>query len=184
MTDTKPGFAPILVGWNVWDVWQKNSLDFEIGGVGLTADRRLRIFVEKTADSAPGSAISDPLNPGRLVGDLVDVLPNAAGLEQDARKEDVPGAALLLDGPATLHTVRFFNRGRAGVVSWPHTSNYLLDKTYLPSAENPVTNAPAPPTLGGTAADAAGTLSEVVKGAVALGVVIGGLVLLAKLKGK
>jgi hypothetical protein len=147
---TDPGFAPIFHGWNVWDVFAKNDLDTEISGIGLTPDRRLRIWVENSVtDGAPAAAVNDPANPGKLVGDMVELVQSAGKLEAAARKESVP-RALLLDGPATSHTVRFFNRAADTALSWPHNDNFLLDVVYQPSAASPLTNAPEPGTLAGT----------------------------------
>lgn len=175
--------APIFAGWNVWDVWQKNDLDFEVMAVGLDRDRRLRVWVEDTADSAPGVKVTDPANPSvtHFNGDEVELLPSTPdALAVKARREDVAGPILTLDGPATLRTVRFYNWGKAGNLAWPHTSNYLLQNVYQPSAQNPVTSAPAPGNVTSTAetgasaaASAIGSSLDTVLFWVAAGVAVG-----------
>lgn len=177
---TDPGFAPIFHGWNVWDVFAKNDLDFEIGGLGLSPDRRLRIWVEDTIkDGAPAAAVNDPANPTKLVGDMIEVIQNAGALAPTARKEDVPSAAFLLDGPATSHTLRFFNRGPETELSWPHNDNFLLDVVYRPTTASPITSAPEPGSLAGTVNDAAHAAKETTKVVVTIvAVVAGGAVLL------
>lgn len=157
------GFASLFPGWNVWSVWQKNDLDFEPLMVGLDPDRRLRLWVEQVASSAPGAAVADPANPLALRGSQVEIIPSAAGLSMLERKEMVPGTALLLDGTATLKFVRFFNRGVGGVVPWPHDANYLVDGVFQPSEESPITSAPPPDSLAGAADKAAQGISTVVK---------------------
>jgi len=67
----------------------------------------------------------------------------------DQRKEQVPGPSMVVSGPATLRTVRFFNRGSQAKMAWPHDESYLLDKTYIPSS-NPATTGPAPGTIPST----------------------------------
>ncbi len=138
-----PGFAPIFAGWNVWSVWQKNDLDTELGGIGLDAERRLRIWVEDTADAASGAQLHDPLNPSAKHFDG-DVLQNAAGLAISVDRSSVPPGIPPIEGAVTLRFVRFFNRGQPTVLPWPHSSNYMLETVYAPSITNPVTNAPAP----------------------------------------
>lgn len=159
MTDAAipPGFAPLFAGWNVWSVWQKNDLDFELGGVGLDAERRLRVWVEDMADAASGAQLHDPLNPSakHFDGDEVDVLQNAAGLAPAVDRTSVPVGIPPLEGAVTLRYVRFFNRGVATVLPWPHSSNYLLEAVYAPAKDNPVTNAPAPVSATETVKDGA-----------------------------
>lgn len=152
-----PGFAPLFAGWNVWSVWQKNDLDFELGGVGLDDERRLRVWVEDTADAASGAQLHDPLNPSakHFDGDEVDVLQNAAGLAPAVDRTSVPVGIPPLEGAVTLRYVRFFNRGAATMLPWPHSSNYLLEAVYAPAKDNPVTNAPAPVSATETVKDGA-----------------------------
>lgn len=175
-----PGFAPIFKGWNVWDVFAKNDLDFELSGVGASPERRLRIFVENSiVDGAPAAAVDDQDNPLKLVGSMIQVIKSPGGLQVATRKEDVPGPALVLDGPATKHTVRFWNRGEDTELSWPQSSNFLLDAVYQPSTTSPITSGPAPSSLPGTldqvgdSAKKTATVVLTVAGvAVGLGVVI------------
>ena len=136
-------FAPIFKGWNVWSVWAKDDLDFEFLMVGVSDERRLRIWVEDEVRTHLGSAdVDDPID---LKGSQVEVLHGPPeGLEPAAIKEKVQGPALLLDGKATLHYVRFFNRGDAGKIKWPHNENFLLDTVYQPSETSPVTQGPGP----------------------------------------
>jgi hypothetical protein len=175
---TPAGFVPVFPGWNVWSVWQKNDLDFEASMFGVGHDQRLKIWVEnEVQDNAPGAAVSDPLspNPTKFRGDMVQIIPDAAGLEAVARKEDVPGpTALVVDGDATLRFVRFYNRGPLTVMPWPHDGNYLLDSAYLPSVTNPVTAAPAPASTAATATEVAKAAASIGSGAVvALGLGLG-----------
>ncbi len=163
MTAIPPGFAPIFAGWNVWSVWQKDDLDFELGGVGLTDERRLRVWVEDTADAASGAQLHDPLNPSakHFDGDEVDVLQNAAGLSVSVDRTSVPVGIPPLEGAVTLRFVRFYNRGVPTVVPWPHSSNYLLEAVYAPAKDNPVTNAPAPVSATETVKEGAAGLGSV-----------------------
>lgn len=183
-----PGFAPIFHGWNVWDVFEKNDLDTEIAGIGLSPDRRLRIWVEDSIkDGAPAAAVNDPANPGKLVGDMIEILQGSGSLQTAARKEDVPGSAFVLDGAAAVHTVRFYNRGPETELSWPHSSNFLLDAVYAPSSSSPITSAPEPGTLAGTvghAADAAGKTAKTVLTIVGIGAGVGLLIWVLAKAGK
>lgn len=191
MTPAPAGFAPVFAGWNVWSVWQKNDLDIEIGSIGLDADRRLRVWVEDTADAASGAQLHDPLNPNptHFDGDEVDLIAGDAGLTVALGRDTVPNAAsLLLDGPATLRFVRFFNRGADTIVPWPHSSNYLLENVYMPSATNAATSAPPPESTGGDVQKAAGAVANAVGGGaklilIGLGIA-GGIYVLSKLKGR
>ncbi len=132
----------VFSGWNVWSVYQKNDLDFEPMMTGLDRGRRLKIWVEVTAAESPGSDINDAL---ALRGSQVQILNGEpTGLEYAARREEQEGPLLMLDGPAELRFVRFFNRGQEGVIPWPHDDNYLLAATYKASAQNPLTAGPAP----------------------------------------
>lgn len=146
------GMAPVFPGWNVWGVYQKTDLDVEILMIGVSRDRRLRIWVENAVDDmAPGAEVGDPLspNPKKFKGEMVQIIPNDAGLFRIIGKE-LGSAGVVLDSPAELRFVRFFNRGAMTALPWPHDENYLLDAVYMPSATNPVTNGPEP---ASTAAD-------------------------------
>lgn len=182
---TDPGFAPIFHGWNVWDVYQKNDLDFHVMELGLEPERILRMWVENATKDAPGAAVADSLNPAALVGDQVELIPSAGTLEPSARKESVPGPAMTLDGPATLYTVRFYNRGAPGELAWPHDSNQLLNTVYAPSTTSAITSGPPPSSLAGSvsnAADKAGDVAKTVLVVVAgVGGVLGLLWLLSQL---
>jgi hypothetical protein len=161
-----PGLAPVFPGWNVWAVWQKNDLDFEISMLGVSADRRLRIWVENAVDdNAPGAAVGDPLSPNvtKFKGEMVQIVPSAGELLPVARKESVPNSVPALDGPPSLFFVRFYNRGQLTSLAWPHDGNHLLDAVYLPSPISPITNAPEPASAAATVDEA----GEVVKGAAA-----------------
>jgi hypothetical protein len=172
---TDPGFAPIFHGWNVWDVFAKNDLDTEIGGIGVSPDRRLRIWVDQSIrDGAPAAEVADPANPLTLVGGTIELIENAGGLQAALRKESVPGPAILLDGPATVHTVRFFNRGPETALSWPHTDNFLLDAVYQPTTASPITNAPEPGTLAGAANAAGAAAAKTTKTVVTIVAVVAG----------
>ena len=161
-TPTPAGFAPVFAGWNVWSVWAKNDLDTELSAIGETADRRLRVWVEDTADAASGAQLHDPLNPSvfHFDGDEVEIIPSDAGLSVALGRETVPNAAdIALDGPATLHFLRFYNRGADTILAWPHSSNYLLESVYMPSSTNAATNAPAPESTGGDVKQAAAAVA-------------------------
>jgi hypothetical protein len=142
-------FITIYPGWNVWDVWQVNSLPFSLLMVGVSRDRQLRIWVEdKVRLGAPGSLVADSID---LKGGQIEVLNGKpVGLTTDQRKEQVPGPIMVVDGPATLRTVRFFNRGGKAKMAWPHDNSYLLDQNYIPAPSNPATTGPAPDTIGST----------------------------------
>ncbi|HXC23126.1 MAG TPA: hypothetical protein VNU28_00960 [Solirubrobacteraceae bacterium] len=175
---TPAGFAPVFAGWNVWSVWQKNDLDIEIGSIGLDADRRLRVWVEDTADAASGAQLHDPLNPSvfHFDGDEVEIIPSDAGLSVALGRETVPNATdLALDGPATLRFVRFYNRGAATILAWPHSSNYLLESVYMPSATNAATNAPAPESTGGDVKQAATAVAAGAGSVLTVVLAVGGL---------
>lgn len=178
-----PGFAPIFKGWNVWDVYALNNLHTEIGGIGVSDDRRLRIWVEnEIKDHAPAAAVDDQANPNKLVGAMIEIIQNAGTLSPAARRVDLPGAPMLLDGPATLHTVRFFNRGDQTELSWPHNDNFLLDTAYEPSAASPITSGAAPSSLAGdvgAAAESIKHLTVVVLEVAAIGAGVGLLIWLA-----
>lgn len=170
------GFAPIFAGWNVWDVWQASDPTFDLMLAGLSQDRRLRIWVENETKAAPGVAVADPANPAALVGDQVQIIPKVEGLELARARGAVPDLAgaqqIGKDGSrAELRTVRFFNRGAAGAVPWPHDENDLLENVWTPSASNPVTNAPQPSSLGGLATE----LSEDAKTALKVVAIVAGV---------
>lgn len=142
-------FLTINPGWNVWDVWQVNDLPFSLMMLGVSPERQLRIWVEDAVRlGAPGALVADSID---LKGGQVEIL-NAkpVGLAQAQRKEQVPGPALLVNGAATLKTVRFFNRGDKATMAWPHDDSYLLDATYVQSPTNPATAGPGPTTIAGT----------------------------------
>lgn len=170
MTERPKGFAPIYEGWNVWDVWQSDDPIQGIGGAimnaGISLERQLRIWVEDAVqDGAPGVAVADPANPAALKGAQVQILPNAGGLTAAASRSEVPELADSLQlgekgSAAVKHTVRFFNRGAAAVLPWPHDQNYVLDAVFQPSAQNPVTNGEPPSSLGGAASSAASAIGH------------------------
>lgn len=169
------GFAQVFKGWNVWAVLAKDSLDFDPLMLGVSPERRLRIWVEEQADKAPGVAVADPANPFALKGGQVEMMQSAEGLESD---REMPGGSLLLDGPSTRVFVRFFNRGEAAVTPWPRDANFLLDTVYTPDAENPLTNASPPASLGGAASGAADKINSMLTAvAIVGGVAIGAYVL-------
>lgn len=175
--------VPVFPKWNVWAVWAADDLTFDATMIGVSADRRLRIFVEDTASAVPGVEVADPMNPAALKGAQVELMTSAGTLAALGRKEQVPGPAMLLPGPAKLRFVRFYNRGEGGVLpSWPHTDNFLLDAVYFPEEDDPITGGPPPASLEGaidgaldTAERAAKTTAKVVL--VGLGVVgVGALI--------
>lgn len=155
-------FAPIFKGWNVWGVWQAKDLDFDLLMIGVSRDRRLQIWVEDAIRlGAAGASVADPLD---LKGSQIQILPGAPeGLQVRARKEDVAGPAMILNGPGELRYVRFFNRGNVSQLVWPRSTNYLLEKVYTPSDKAPATQGPAPTTISDTVSEGG---SEVVKSVV------------------
>jgi hypothetical protein len=156
------GFATVFKGWNVWGVQQKDDLDIEPLMIGVSRDRRLRVWVEEAADAAPGTAVADTANPFALKGSQVELINSVGDLvPAETQAAALPGTAL--DGPATVRLVRFFNRGAEAVTPWPHDSNYLLDTVYQPATNNPITNAPAPSSLAGTATQVTSDVGSVVK---------------------
>jgi hypothetical protein len=169
------GFAPVAKGWNVWAVLARNELAFDPLMLGVSPERRLRIWVEDAADAAPGANIADEWHVGKLKGEQVEIIQSAEGLEpSEERAQHLPGSTLNFDPNHTRVFVRFFNRGAAGVTPWPRDENFLLDTVYEPTAESPITSAPEPSTLEGSAGAAVQGAGEVVKvvailGGVALG---------------
>lgn len=140
--------APVFNGWNLWSVWQVNSLPFSIMMLGVSQDRQLQIWVEDAVRlNAGGSVVADPID---LKGGQVEILTGDSGLSPAVRKEQVQGPAMVVNGPATLRFVRFYNHGPDTSLPWPHDESYLLDTVYQPSAANPATNTPAPTTIGST----------------------------------
>lgn len=147
-------FLTVYPGFNVWDVWQVNDLPFSIMMIGIDNNRQLRIWVEDSVRlGAPGATVADSID---LKGGQVEILNGpVSGLKVDRRKEQVSGPAMVVSGPATLRTVRFFNRGSKAVMAWPHDESYLLDKSYVPDSSVPATSGPGPTTIGGTVASGA-----------------------------
>lgn len=182
------GFAPIFAGWNVWDIWQADSPSFSVMNVGLSLERQLRVWVEnQIKDNAPGADVADPLNPAALRGDQVQPIAHPTGLAIAATRADIPelaGASLNSAGnTATLRSVRFFSRATAPIgslvtsMAWPHDDDYLLNAVYQPSSSNPITSAPQPGSLAGTASAAADFAGSAIKvlaigGGVVLAVVL------------
>jgi len=173
--------AQVFKGWNVWAVLRKNDLSFNPLMVGVNADRRLRMWVEAAADQAPGVNVSDPANPFGLKGGQVELLQAPEGLEPFAEvSSEMPGQVPLLfgDAPSSRVFVRFYNRGAEAVTPWPHDEDFFLDTIYQPSAENPLTSAPAPGSLAGSAGEAADKVGGALKViAIVAGVGIGALLL-------
>jgi hypothetical protein len=159
MTDLPTGMAPVFFGWNVWTLYQTTKPDesvlAKIWHLGIAEDQMARLWVEnQIEDNAPGANVSDPVNPDveHLRGDEVQMLPGRPSLAIAAAREkagfadpqhlgtdDAPGAPI-------ERTVRFYNRGKATVMPWPHDKNFLVDVVYQPSASNVLTNGPAPKT--------------------------------------
>lgn len=134
-------FAPVFAGWNVWSVYQTLNLDFSILMVGLSRDSRLKIWVEDQVRLyAPDTAVADPVD---LKGSQVQIVRGRPTLPVLTRKEDVPGT-LLVDGPAELRYVRFFNRGKESKLLWPHDDNYLVNEVFRPSVSDPLTSGGGP----------------------------------------
>jgi hypothetical protein len=145
---TQSAFAPIFPGWNVWQVWQVKDLPFSIAMFGVSPERQLRIWVEDELRLHSSADVADSID---LKGGQIEIIPGAPGLATAMRKEDVPGgASFLVEGPATLFTVRFFNRGDKSQIAWPHDNQYLLDAVLDPNPANPATSGPAPTTIGQT----------------------------------
>lgn len=193
--DTPAGFAPVFAGWNVWDVWQSTDPDQGVLGAiwnaGISQEQLLKLWVEnQVEDNAPGANVSDPINPDpeHLRGDEIQPIPKPTGLAVAAARESAGlGGALQLGNTgssAVLSSVRFYNRGAAAVMPWPHDKNFVVDAVYQPSTTNPITNGAAPTTAGGTlvAAGEAATAAaaSVVHVLVVGGVVVGGILLVLK----
>ncbi len=161
-TPAAPGFAPVFAGWNVWDVYQADSPDENVLGAiwhaGISEDRLLQLWVENEIENnAPGANLSDPLNPNpeHFRGDSVQIIQGAGTLSRAAVRDSIPalaGAQQLgnTDSTARLRTVRFYNRGQATTMPWPHDQNFLVDAVFQPDPTNGITNAPAPSTFGGS----------------------------------
>jgi len=181
-----PGFAPIFPGWNVWQIWQADDPTFSIMTIGESLDRQLQVWVEdQIKDNAPGSAVADPANPLALRGDQIQIIPEVTGLEVAAARGDIPefAGALQIGTPkskAVRRWVRFWNRGSATSLPWPHDENYMLEDVYTPSSSSSITNAPQPGSLAGAASSAADAAASGLKVlAVGAGVVLGVVVIAA-----
>src|ERR1700742_4307115 len=146
MADTNT--APIFAGWNVWAVWQVKDLPFSIMMLGVSRDRQLQIWVEDQTRVNGGASTADPID---LKGSSVQILNGApTDLQVAGRKESVSGPTMAVEGDAELRYVRFYNRGDATSLPWPHDESYLLDSVYEPSKTSPTTNSAPPPTIGQT----------------------------------
>ena len=147
---------------------------------GESEDRLVRVWVEdEIRDNAPGAAVAIRQIRRRSPATGADY-PESVGSHGigDARPiPDIAGALQLGTGDSTalLVTVRFYNRGDASVLPWPHDQNFVVDTVYVPSTNNPVTNAAAPFTLAGAASSASDSIGH----AITIGaVIIGGAVAL------
>jgi hypothetical protein len=140
--------APLFKGWNVWAVWQVQDLPFNPLMVGVSRDRQLQIWVEDHVRlEAPEAQVADPID---LKGSQIQILTGPPSLQVAQRKEDVPGPSLSVDTqdlPPQLRFVRFFNRGEASQLPWPHDSSYLLDAVFQPNPSSPVTTGDGPGTI-------------------------------------
>lgn len=138
MTD----IAPIYKGWNVWSVYQVTDLDFSVAMIGINRDTQLRIWVEDQIRlNATEATVADIID---FKGSQIQILNGKPLLVVAVRKEQISGPAMLLDGPAELRYVRFFNRGNASQLLWPHDDNYLLNEVYRPSTTDPLTTGGGP----------------------------------------
>ena len=120
--------------------------------LGVSPERQLRIWAEdKIRLGASAAKVADSID---LKGGQIELLKaTPEGLQTDQRKEQVPGPSMFVGGPASLHTLRFFNRGDKAFMTWPHDESYLLERTFVPSPTNPVTSGPAPNTIPETVGD-------------------------------
>lgn len=166
------GFLTVYPGWNVWNVWQVKDLPFSLMMIGVSPERQLRIWVEDSVRlGAPAAKVSDSID---LKGGQIEILTGPpSGLVSGQRKEQTPGPSLVVSGPATLRTVRFFNRGDKTTMSWPHDESYLLDQTYVPSPVNPATSGPAPDTIVSTVGN--GVVKDIL-GEIPPAIYVGGVV--------
>lgn len=191
MTDS--GTAPVFAGWNVWTLYQTTKPDESvlstIWHLGLDSERLAKLWVETTVeDNAPGANVSDPINPdaSKFRGDQVQVLTGRPKLNIAAARESAGlGGEIHLgasDAPGVPieRTVRFYNRGKATVMPWPHDANFLVDVVYQPDASNELTNGPAPKTAGA----ALGNLGDSLKTGLEIAGVGIGLLLLLQLTRK
>lgn len=189
------GFAQIFPGWNVWQLWgseePNQGLSGTIFNTGLSLERQLRIWVENAIkDGAPGAAVADPANPAALRGDQIQLLPSAGTLKILQTRGEIPslaaGQQLGAEGSrAIFYTVRFYNRGQADVLPWPHDENYLLENVYKPDPENPLTSGPRPDSLAGAASDIGEGLKSTLKVvAVVAGVGLGVVLLVSLLNSR
>jgi hypothetical protein len=184
------GFAPIFPEWNVWQVWGSDEPNQGLSGLifntGLSLERQLQIWVENAIEEgAPGVAVADPLNPAALRGDQIQLLPNAGTLAVLVNRASAPSLAGALqlgdtDSKAILYTVRFYNRGTAGLLPWPHDENYVLENVFQPDPANPLTSGPAPSSLAGSVTAGLSATAKTI--AIVGGVVLGGILLIALVK--
>lgn len=178
---TPAGFVPVFHGWNVWAVLARNEPSFDVGMVGVSPERRLRIWVEQKADEAPGVNVADEFNPLKLKGEQVEIIPSAEGLEPALeRDQEFPGSILNFDPAHTRVFVRFFNRGTEGAAKWPRDEDFFLDTVYAPDAENVITSGAEPGTLEGTAGAVASATGTVIKIALGVGLGLGLLYVLSR----
>jgi hypothetical protein len=189
------GFAPVFAGWNVWDVWQADDPDQGVLGAiwyaGVSEDQLLKLWVESYVEkNAPGANVSDPLNPDptHYKGDEIQIIPKPTGLAIASARESAGLGGTLQEGnkgsTARLVSVRFYNRGSASVVPWPHDQNFLVDAVYTPSTTNPITDSAAPTTVGAAVAAAGQGLGEVVKVVAIVGGAIVAAILVSKIIGR
>lgn len=143
---TDPSLAHVFPGWNVWAVDQVKDLPFDPLMVGVDREAQLRIWVEDAVRlGAPGATVADPI---ALKGSQIQILADApTGLPVFQHKEQVPGDPMLTDGESSLRYVRFFNRGEASDLPWPHDDSYILDQILTPSPGSAATSGPGPGTI-------------------------------------
>ena len=127
-------------------------------------------------------------NPAHNRGDEVQIIAKPVGLSIAAARESAGlGGALQVGNTgsqATLSSVRFFNRGKATLMPWPHDKNFVVDAVYQPSTDNAITNGPGPSTTGAAVTAAVQGFGEVVKVILIVGGGIGAAILVSKLVGR
>ncbi len=163
----------IFPGWNVWKLYATDPLPFSLLDLGLSDERRVRIFVEDWVRTKSDAKVADPL---ALKGSMVQVIAGVQGLVAVQRREDVDGPLLTIKAPVKEWYVRFFNRAgdantllETGIpfpqasVPWPHSPSIVLDRVYLPTKTSQITLGGPPPTIAGsTGAAIASTVDEVI----------------------
>lgn len=133
--DGSEPLAPIIPGWNVWDVFQAQAPIDPLPG---SLDQQLATWVRTVAELPDDQPIA--------------VVSNAAAGQVLVTRSSFPtlaGPPLLgaSDSAVVKRTIAFENAGPRLTVAWPHDMNTILDAVYIPAPALP--NQPSTPPAGG-----------------------------------